>query len=163
MLNVQITWLDGENVPMKKHIETIVETLPDGKRKNTKSILSMMMRRSHHNTSLTCEAQNSAESSPRKTSILLQVEFAPVVSLQHSPVAMREGDTVKFKCLVQANPENVTYAWFVGGQEQSQGGDPSILVLPSVTRSSDKDIVKCRARNSIGTSEETHTLNINCG
>ena len=91
---MQITWLDNNNVPIKKHIETIVETLPDGKRKNTKSILRLKMTKGHHNTSLKCEAQNRAESSPRKTSILLQVEFAPKVSLEHTPGRIKEGDTV---------------------------------------------------------------------
>ena len=158
----QITWLDSHNVPIKKHIETIVETLPDGKRKNTRSILRMKMSRSHHNTNLTCEAQNSAESSPGSTSILLRVEFAPTVTLQHSPEVIREGDTVKYKCLVSANPGNVSYQWSVDGDEQLLGGDHSVLVLPGVTRSSNTQIVKCRVGNMIGYSEETDTLDIHC-
>ena len=83
----------------------------------TRSMLKLRMLRSHHNTSITCEAQNSAEVSPRylhhisllliiitlvclwwlsssssynnrwwrSTSVLLKVEFAPWVSLQHTP------------------------------------------------------------------------------
>ena len=147
---------------MKKHIETIVETLPDGKRKNTVSLLRMKMRRSHHNTSLTCEAQNSAESSPRSTSILLWVEFPPKVTLQHTPEVIREGDTVKYSCLVSANPGNVSYQWSVDGDEQLLGGDHSVLVLPVVIRDNHNAIVKCRVGNSIGYSEETNTLDIHC-
>ena len=159
----QITWLDSNNAPIKKkHTETIVETLPDGKRKNTKSLLRMKMRRSHHNTNLTCEAQNSAESSPRSTTILLWVEFAPLVTLQHTPEVIREGDTVKYKCLVSANPGDVSYHWSVDGDEQLLGGDHSVLVLPGVTRDMNNDIVKCRVGNSIGYSEETDTLHIHC-
>ena len=120
------------------------------------------MRRSQHNTNLTCEAQNSAESSPRSTSILLGVEFAPTVTLQHSPEVIREGDTVKYKCLVSANPGNVSYQWSVDGDEQLLGGDHSVLVLPGVTRKSHTNIVKCRVQNNIGYSEETNTLNIQC-
>ena len=139
-----------------------METLPDGKRKNTKSILQLVMRKTHHNTSLTCEAQNSAESSPRSTSILLQVEFAPAVSLEHNPTEMKEGDTVMFKCLAHSNPDFVTYQWFVGSKEQELGEDTSVLVLPGVDRSRNGAIVKCQVRNSIGKSEETHTLDIDC-
>ena len=159
---MQITWLDNFNIPIKKHIETIVETLPDGKRKNTKSILKLMMKKSHHNTSLICEAQNSAESSPRKTSILLQVEFAPNVLLEHTPGVVKEGDTVIFKCLAQSNPDTVTYQWYVGGKEQRLGEDVAVMVLPGVDRRSNGDIVKCRVRNRVGTSEETNTLDIYC-
>ena len=120
------------------------------------------MRRNHHNTSLTCEAQNSAESSPRTTSILLQVEYSPLVRLQHTPVVMKEGDTVQYKCLVEANPGNVTYQWYLGGEEEWVGGDQSLLVLPGVTRRSNGNIVKCRVGNSVGYSEETNTLDIHC-
>lgn len=120
------------------------------------------MKKTHHNTSLTCEAQNSAESSPTKTSILLQVEFAPAVSLEHKPAVMKEGDTVIFKCLAHSNPDTVTYQWFVGGKQKSLGEDASVLVLPGVDRASNGAIVKCQVRNSIGKSEETHTLDIYC-
>ena len=120
------------------------------------------MRRSQHNTNLTCEAQNSAESSPRSTSILLMVEFAPLVTLQQTPEVITEGDTVKYKCLVSANPGDVSYQWSVDGDEQLLGGDHSVLVLPGVTKDMNNDIVKCRVGNSMGYSEETNTLDIHC-
>ena len=119
-----------------------------------------MMKESHHNTSLICEAQNSAESSPRNTSILLQVEFSPKVRLEHTPGVMKEGDTVIFKCLAQSNPDTVTYQWFVGGNEQRLGEDVSVMVLPGVDRRSNGEKVKFRERNRVGTSEETDTLEI---
>ena len=121
-----------------------------------------MMKESHHNTSLICEAQNSAESSPRNTSILLQVEFSPKVRLEHTPGVKKECDTVIYKCLAKSNPDTVTYQWFVGGKEKSLGEDVSVMVLPGVDRRSNGDIVKCRVRNRVGTSEETHTLDIYC-
>ena len=103
-------------------------TLPDGKRKNTKLILRLKMRRILNNTNLTCEAQNLAQ----------------------SPEVMREGDTVKYSCLVSASPGNVSYQWSVGGDEQLLGGDHSILVLPGVTRNSHTHVVKCRVWNNVG-------------
>ena len=142
----QITWLDNWNSPIKQHIETITETLPDGKRKNTRSILKLVMKKSHHNTSLTCEAQNSAESVPQSTSINILVQFAPSVSLERKPGIIREGDTAKFKCITEANPEEVTYKWFVGGQEMYGSEDGSMLVLPVLNRTSAGQIVKCQAR-----------------
>ena len=158
----QITWLDNWNSPIKQHIETITETLPDGKRKNTRSILKLEMKKSHHNTSLTCEAQNSAESVPQSTSINILVQFAPSVSLERKPGVIREGDTAKFKCLTEANPDEVTYKWFVGGQEMYGSEDGAMLVLPVLNRTSAGQIVKCQASNSIGKSEETYSLDIYC-
>ena len=73
------------------------------------------MKKSHHKASLICDAQNFAESTPRKTSILLQVEFAPKVRLEHTPGVIKEGDTVIFKCMAKSNPDTVTFQWFVGG------------------------------------------------
>ena len=162
MIYLQITWLDNWNSPIKDHIETIVETLPDGKRKNTRSILKLVAARQHHNTSLTCEAQNSAESVPQSTEMKLLVEFAPSVRLERSPAVLREGDTAIFKCLAEANPANLSYRWFLGGREMEGGEDGSVLVLPGLNRSSAGQIVKCQVRNYIGKSEETYSLQIYC-
>ena len=162
MIYLQITWLDNWNSPIKDHIETIVETLPDGKRKNTRSILKLVAARQHHNTSLTCEAQNSAESVPQSTEMKFLVEFAPSVRLERSPAVLREGDTAMFKCLAEANPANLSYRWFLGGREKEGGEDGSVLVLPGLNRTSAGQIVKCQVRNYIGKSEETYSLQIYC-
>ena len=162
MFYLQITWLDNWNSPIKDHIETIVETLPDGKRKNTRSILKLVMARHHHNTSLTCEAQNSAESVPQATEIKLIVEFAPSVRLERRPAVVREGDSAIFRCLAEANPANLSYRWFLGGREMEAGEDGSVLVLPGLNRTSAGQIVKCQVSNYIGKSEETYSLQIYC-
>jgi hypothetical protein len=69
---------------------------------------------------------------------------------------------VIFKCLAKSNPDTVTYQWFVGGKVQMLVEDVTVMVLPGVDRRSNGDIVKCRVRNRVGTSEETYTLDINC-
>ena len=120
------------------------------------------MKKSHHNTSLYCEAQNSAEKTPRRASILLQVEFAPYVTLVQTPGVLKEGDTGVFTCLAQANPGTVTYQWFLAGKEQSVGGNASQLELPGLDRRNNGEIMKCRVTNRVGKSEETQTLNILC-
>ena len=162
MICLQITWLDNWNSPIKHHIETIVETLPDGKRKNTRSILKLVVKKQHHNTSLTCESQNSAESVPQSTAIHVMVEFAPSVTLERSPAVVKEGDTAMFRCRAEANPADLSYRWFLGGHEMAGSEDGSLLVLPGLNRSSDGEIVKCQVSNSIGKSEETFSLEIYC-
>ena len=159
---MQITWLDNWNTPIKEQIQTIVETLPDGKRKNTRSILTLRMRKSHHNTSLTCEAQNSAESVPQSTAVRLSVQFAPSVRLEVEPAELREEDTATFRCVSRANPAAVSYRWTVGGVAVRGAGDRNTLVLHGLNRTSAGSIVKCEVSNSIGRSEDTFSLNINC-
>ena len=120
------------------------------------------MKKSHHNTSLTCEALNSAESVPQSTSVHFLVEFAPSVRLEREPAVIREGDTAVFRCKAEANPSLVTYKWFLGGQEVLGSEDGSVLVLPGLNRTRDGEIVKCQVSNSIGKSEETYSLDIFC-
>ena len=86
----------------------------------------------------------------------------PKVRLEHPPGLITEGDTVIFKCLAQSNPDTDKYQWFLGGKEQRLGEDVSVMVLPGVDRRSNGDIVNCRVRNRVGTSEESHTLDIYC-
>ena len=120
------------------------------------------MKKSHHNTSLTCEALNSAESVPQSTKIQLLVQFAPSVSLERQPLVIREGDTAIFRCRAEANPELVTYKWLLGAQELFGSEDGSVLVLPGLNRTRDSAIVKCQVSNTIGKSEETYSLDIFC-
>ena len=42
--------------------------------------------------------------------MLVKVEFAPWLRLQHSPARLREGDTAVFRCRAQANPDKVGFS-----------------------------------------------------
>ena len=39
--------------------------------------------------------------------MLVEVEFAPWLRLQHSPAKLREGDAAVFRCRAKANPNKV--------------------------------------------------------
>ena len=90
------------------------------------------------------------------------MEFAPSVTIEHTPAVLKEGDTVIFQCRAQANPDNVTYQWFVDGKEQALDENASKLVITGLKRGNNGEIVKCRVRNTVGKSEETKTLDIFC-
>ena len=124
--------------------------------------MKVVVKREHHNTSLTCEAQNSAESVPQSTKVRVMVEFAPAVTLERRPAVVREGDTAMFRCAAEANPASLSYRWFLGQQEMAGEEDGSLLVLPGLNRTSAGKIVKCQVSNSIGKSEETYSLEIYC-
>ncbi|XP_023330824.1 irregular chiasm C-roughest protein [Eurytemora carolleeae] len=158
----EITWLDSDNIPIHLDVETIVEVLEDGKRQNTISLLRRKARRSDNIRNLTCEAQNSAESIPSRATIQIHVEYAPHVTLQYQPHKLQDGETVTFKCSADANPSDVTYKWYLNNQILD-GKTSKTLTLSPLNRTLHAAILKCAARNKIGRSEETHTLEVMYG
>lgn len=71
----EITWIDGAGNVLKEGTEYIVEELPDGRRFSAKSILKLTPRKDHHNTTFTCQAQNTAERTHRSAKLKLEVSF----------------------------------------------------------------------------------------
>lgn len=64
-------------------IEYIVEALPDGRRFTAKSILKLTPKKEHHNTTFTCQAQNTADRTYRSAKLRLEVKYAPKVRNNH--------------------------------------------------------------------------------
>ncbi|KAJ8959341.1 hypothetical protein NQ318_022027 [Aromia moschata] len=163
----EITWIDGLGNVLTEGIETIVEKLPDGKRFTAKSILKLTPRKIHHNTTFTCQAQNTAERTHRSAKLKLEVKFAPkvtvtIVSGLGPNGRIPEGAEVRLGCHADANPPNVTYRWFLN-EEPLIGDYTTELVLHNVTRRHHDAIVKCEVQNSVGKSEESQTLDISYG
>lgn len=78
---VQITWTDGSGTAIAEGFETYVEAMEaESKRFTTKSILKIVPKMEHHNTSIWCQAHNSAVDKKLQTKIHLYVKFAPKVS-----------------------------------------------------------------------------------
>lgn len=73
----EITWIDGLGNVLTGGIEYIVEELPpDNRRFTAKSILKLTPRKEHHNTTFTCQAQNTAERTHRSAKLKLEVSGA---------------------------------------------------------------------------------------
>lgn len=49
------------------------ESLPDSRRVTAKSILKLMPKKEHHNTTFTCQAQNTADRTYRSAKLKLEV------------------------------------------------------------------------------------------
>lgn len=75
----QITWIDGHGNVLTENIDYIVEPLSDNRRFTAKSVLKLMPRKHHHNTTFTCQAQNAADRTYRSAKLKLQVKYAPKV------------------------------------------------------------------------------------
>nr|XP_022920904.1 irregular chiasm C-roughest protein-like [Onthophagus taurus] len=163
----EITWIDGMGNVLAEGIENIVEELSDGRRFTAKSILKLTPRKQHHNTTFTCQAQNTAERTHRSAKMKLEVKYAPKVTVSiisgTAPNGrIPEGAEVHLGCHADANPSVVTYRWFLNN-ELLVGDYTTELILHNVTRKHHDAIVKCEVQNDVGKSEESETLDISYG
>jgi hypothetical protein len=72
-LFTQITWIDGLGNVLTNGIEYVKEPLADSRRFTAKSILKLTPKKEHHNTTFTCQAQNTADRNYRSAKLKLEV------------------------------------------------------------------------------------------
>lgn len=158
----EITWTDGSGTAIAEGFETYVEAMEaESKRFTTKSILKIVPKMEHHNTSIWCQAHNSAVDKKLQTKIHLYVKFAPKISLIIAGPARKlvEGTDVQFLCLTKANPPEVNYRWFVNDQ-YALSEVTSELWLFNISRRLHNSLVRCEAQNSVEKTEESKALSI---
>ena len=73
MFCFQITWLDGSGAVITEGITKETEEVENTKRLTAISILKNTAKKAHHNTTLTCQAQNPADRQPKSAAIQLLV------------------------------------------------------------------------------------------
>lgn len=106
----QITWLDkDENKFESDDIENEVKPIENTKRETIISTLTLTAKKSHHNTTLTCQAQNQAMPLPQSTHIRMNVQYAPHVTVKADHQPIFEGEDVTFTCEAHANPSIMTF------------------------------------------------------
>uniref|UniRef100_A0A182M1Q9 Ig-like domain-containing protein n=1 Tax=Anopheles culicifacies TaxID=139723 RepID=A0A182M1Q9_9DIPT len=113
----EITWIDGSGNVLTTGIEYVKEPMTDTGRFTAKSILKLTPKKEHHNTSFTCQAQNTADRTYRSVKLKLEVKYAPKVSVSVIGGALSggripEGAEVRLSCRADANPSEVTYKWY---------------------------------------------------
>lgn len=69
----QITWIDGLGNVLTAGIDYMKEPLSDSRRVTAKSILKLTPKKEHHNTTFTCQAQNTADRTYRSAKLKLEV------------------------------------------------------------------------------------------
>lgn len=163
----EITWIDGLGDVMKDGLEYIVEALPDGRRFTAKSILKLTPKKEHHNTTFTCQAQNTADRTYRSAKLRLEVKYAPKVTLSivnglGPSGRLTEFAEVRLACKADANPLDLTYRWYIN-DELVPGDYTTELIIPNITRKYHDAIVKCEVHNPVGKSEESETLDVTYG
>ncbi|KAH8291688.1 hypothetical protein KR018_005602 [Drosophila ironensis] len=183
----EITWIDGLGNVLTKGIEYVKEPLADSRRITAKSILKLAPKKEHHNTTFTCQAQNTADRTYRSAKLLLEVKYAPKVTVSVVGGALAggkipEGAEVILSCQADANPHELSYRWFINdelmtgdfttkmvsyqrpiSQIQSITSLFTPQIIHNVTRQYHDAIVKCEVVNAVGKSEESETLDISFG
>uniref|UniRef100_A0A182XXZ3 Ig-like domain-containing protein n=1 Tax=Anopheles stephensi TaxID=30069 RepID=A0A182XXZ3_ANOST len=163
----EITWIDGLGNVLTKGIEYMKEPLRDARRYTAKSILKLTPKKEHHNTTFTCQAQNTADRTYRSVRLKLEVKYAPKVKIAVIGGALNggrilEGTEVRLSCRADANPPDVTFRWYVG-DELSDANHASELLITNISRRYHGTTVRCEVRNAVGKSEESVTLDISYG
>ena len=161
MSHLQILWLDGDGNLITNNVEVFKEVLADGKRTNVKSVLKLSPKMNYHNKNITCQAQNAAERSPRSASLLMEVKYAPKVTVTVEQDRVTELESVRLSCHADANPPNVVYKWYING-EIAYGDYSTELTIASAHRKLNNAIVKCEVSNMVGKGEDTKALNVHC-
>ncbi|CAG5025008.1 unnamed protein product, partial [Parnassius apollo] len=162
----EITWVDHDGGVLTQGVTYTVEQMSDGRRFTARSVLHLRPRRNHHNQTFTCQAQNTADRAYRAANIKLQVQYAPRVrifiksSMKNGRI--QEGDTLVLGCQAAANPNNLTYKWFVNS-DQIIGNVNNEIVISNVTRKYNEASVKCEVHNVVGKSADSKTLEVAYG
>ncbi|XP_055682496.1 irregular chiasm C-roughest protein-like [Lutzomyia longipalpis] len=163
----EITWIDGLGNVLTTGIDYMKEPLPDSRRFTAKSVLKLTPKKEHHNTTFTCQAQNTADRTYRAAKLKLEVKYAPKVSVSVIGGALAggripEGAEVRLSCHADANPNDLTYRWYIN-DELVVGDYTTEMLIHNITRKFHDAIVKCEVHNAVGKSEESETLDISYG
>ena len=73
MFCLQITWIDGLGNVLHNGIQTKYEEYQGGPLSTVRSILTVMPRKEHDNTTFTCQSQNAADRTPQNAKLRVEV------------------------------------------------------------------------------------------
>jgi hypothetical protein len=160
----EITWIDGLGNVISDGIEYMSHQMENSKLYEARSVLKFTPKKEHHNTTFTCQAQNTADRTYKSARIALEVKFAPkvtvsVISNTLGNGRIPEGAQVRLACHAEANPAEVTYKWSIN-DEPIIGDHSTELIIPTINRTFHDSIVKCEVTNVVGKSEDSETLDI---
>ncbi|KAK1894918.1 Kin of IRRE-like protein 1 [Dissostichus eleginoides] len=155
----EITWYrDGEVMETAIYSKTMME---DGKKESAVSMLPIIPEDSDSGRTYTCRVLNPAAPAGRQTSITINVQHPPSVTLSVQPQTVTEGAKVLFICSASANPEITGYRWSKGGVPISEANGDSLEV--TVDYSYFTDPISCEVSNSVGSTNVSTLVDVQFG
>lgn len=141
--------------------------MPDNKRYEARSILKLIPKRSHHNTTIICQALNSADRQEKTAKLKLTVKYAPKVTVSVISGALAnekipEGAEVRLACHAEANPNDLVYRWYING-EPAIGDYTTEMIMHNISRKYHHAVIKCEVQNAVGKGESSQVLEIRYG
>lgn len=163
----EITWIDGFGNVMRDGVEYLHQQMENSKLFEARSILKFHPKKENHNTTITCQAQNTADRTYKSARLKLEVKFAPKVTVSVISGALangriQEGAEVRLACHAEANPHEVFFKWYIN-DNKINGDHSTELIIPNITREFHDSIVKCEVSNIVGKSMDSETLDISYG
>lgn len=118
------------------------EQVGETRRYTAKSVLKLTPKKEHHNTTFTCQAQNTADRTYRSARLRLEVKYAPKVKVTVAAagsgagagVRIAEGADVSVTCRSDANPPEVTYRWYINDELVVGDYTTELVSLPKECR-----------------------------
>uniref|UniRef100_A0A8C5DJT2 Ig-like domain-containing protein n=1 Tax=Gouania willdenowi TaxID=441366 RepID=A0A8C5DJT2_GOUWI len=155
----EITWYrDGEVMETAIYSKSL---MVDGKRETAVSMLPIIPEDSDSGRTYTCRVLNQAAPAGRQTSVTINVQHPPSVTLSVQPQTVTEGSKVLFICAASANPEITGYRWSKGGVPISEANGDSLEV--TVDYSYFTDPVSCEVSNSVGNTNVSTLVDVQFG
>ncbi|XP_049882142.1 irregular chiasm C-roughest protein-like isoform X2 [Pectinophora gossypiella] len=156
-----ITWVDGNGVVIKENVQNKVEMLPDGHRATTRSVLRLTPTKEHHNQTITCQTQNTADRAPRVTTVHIEVRYAPKVniSIVSGEERIPEGSEARIRCDVDANPPPLIYRWYLNNSPVI-GDYTEEMIIFNVSRKHKNAEVRCEVSNTVGKNGKSLKLDV---
>ncbi|KAK6326580.1 hypothetical protein J4Q44_G00022250 [Coregonus suidteri] len=155
----EITWYrDGEVMDTAIYSKTRME---DGKRELAVSMLPVVPEDKDSGRTYTCRVLNPAAPAGLQTSVTINVQHPPSVTLSVQPQTVMEGAKVLFICSASANPEITGYRWSKGGVPISEVNGDSLEV--TVDHSYFTDPVSCEVSNSVGSTNVSTLVDVQFG
>uniref|UniRef100_A0A4W4GLA2 Ig-like domain-containing protein n=1 Tax=Electrophorus electricus TaxID=8005 RepID=A0A4W4GLA2_ELEEL len=155
----EITWYrDGEVMHTAIYSKMLME---DGKRETAVSLLPMEPEDRDSGRTYTCRVLNPAAPAGRQTSVTINVQHPPSVTLSVQPQTVLEGAKVLFICSATANPEITGYRWSKGGVPISEAKGNTLEV--TVDHSYFTDPVSCEVSNSVGSTNVSTLVDVQFG
>jgi hypothetical protein len=145
----RIEWfIDGENVTQNSR-SSVVETTSD-----TKSVVSYLnhtFKRSHRNSTITCQALHPTVD--QNTSAIIDVLYAPQVSVPQKIYTVNEDSDLRIECQVDANPPTKAIWKPLNSQLPNVGYESNYLIIHRISKDMNNAEFECTAQNEFGFSQ----------
>ncbi|XP_022323502.2 kin of IRRE-like protein 1 isoform X1 [Crassostrea virginica] len=156
----QMLWYKEGTGRIANNTYTIATTDEVTKVTDVIGIVTLKATSDDHEKRIECQAKNEALRDPLSTSVILNVQYKPIITMSHNITRpMKENDYVRFSCDGDANPREVQWRWLRDGH-LIRGQTRSYLDIPQISSDYHQNTIACEATNTIGSSMAEITLDI---